>query len=64
MEDFRLKQSLIGVRQLLRVNNGAVELDASIMGGQQDGKKMKVPLNSRYIYSKPSLYTKGWSICQ
>uniref|UniRef100_A0A5B7BPV3 Vacuolar protein-sorting-associated protein 33 n=1 Tax=Davidia involucrata TaxID=16924 RepID=A0A5B7BPV3_DAVIN len=32
--------------ELLRVNNGAVELDASIMGVQQEGKKMKVPLNS------------------
>lgn len=35
--------------QLLRINNGAVEVDASIMGGQQDGKKAKVPLNSRYV---------------
>lgn len=34
--------------QFLRINNGSVELDASIMGAQQqDGKKMKVPLNSR-----------------
>ncbi|KAK3022268.1 hypothetical protein RJ639_045862 [Escallonia herrerae] len=32
--------------QLLRINNGAVELDSSIMGVQQDGKKIKVPLNS------------------
>ncbi|KAJ7970493.1 Vacuolar protein-sorting-associated protein 33-like protein [Quillaja saponaria] len=32
--------------ELLRVNNGSVELDSSIMGVQQDGKKMKVPLNS------------------
>ncbi|MQM08618.1 hypothetical protein Taro_041474 [Colocasia esculenta] len=32
--------------EVLRINNGAVELDASIMGAQQDGKKMKVPLNS------------------
>ncbi|XP_058082259.1 vacuolar protein-sorting-associated protein 33 homolog isoform X3 [Magnolia sinica] len=32
--------------EFLRVNNGSVELDASIMGGQQDGKKIKVPLNS------------------
>ncbi|KAM7532363.1 hypothetical protein LguiB_035773 [Lonicera macranthoides] len=32
--------------EFLHVNNGAVELDASIMGGQQEGKKMKVPLNS------------------
>ncbi|KAK3018793.1 hypothetical protein RJ639_002910 [Escallonia herrerae] len=34
-------------RELLRINNGAVELDSSIMGVQQDGKKIKVPLNSR-----------------
>ncbi|KAH9703938.1 vacuolar protein-sorting-associated protein 33-like [Citrus sinensis] len=34
-------------REFLRINNGSVELDASIMGAQQqDGKKMKVPLNS------------------
>ncbi|XP_056692453.1 vacuolar protein-sorting-associated protein 33 homolog isoform X2 [Spinacia oleracea] len=32
--------------ELLHVNNGAVELDASIMGAQQEGKKVKVPLNS------------------
>uniref|UniRef100_A0A1D1ZIJ7 Vacuolar protein sorting-associated protein 33 n=1 Tax=Anthurium amnicola TaxID=1678845 RepID=A0A1D1ZIJ7_9ARAE len=32
--------------EILRINNGSVELDASIMGAQQDGKKMKVPLNS------------------
>ncbi|KAI3705526.1 hypothetical protein L1987_75765 [Smallanthus sonchifolius] len=33
--------------ELLHINNGAVEVDASIMGAnQQDGKKMKVPLNS------------------
>ncbi|XAR72134.1 hypothetical protein NMG60_11018663 [Bertholletia excelsa] len=33
--------------EFLHVNNGAVELDASIMGvQQQEGKKMKVPLNS------------------
>ncbi|KAL6545362.1 Vacuolar protein-sorting-associated protein 33 [Orobanche gracilis] len=35
-----------GLMQLLGVNNGAVELDASIMGVQQEGKKMKIPLNS------------------
>lgn len=34
------------VDELLHVNNGAVELDASIMGAQQEGKKTKVPLNS------------------
>uniref|UniRef100_A0A166DRE2 Uncharacterized protein n=1 Tax=Daucus carota subsp. sativus TaxID=79200 RepID=A0A166DRE2_DAUCS len=28
--------------EVLRINNGAVEVDASIMGGQQDGKKAKV----------------------
>lgn len=33
--------------QFLRVNNGAVELDSSVMGAQQEGKKIKVPLNSR-----------------
>ncbi|RVW97761.1 hypothetical protein CK203_027971 [Vitis vinifera] len=33
--------------QFLHVNNGSVELDASIMGvQQQEGKKIKVPLNS------------------
>ncbi|GFS30081.1 Sec1/munc18-like (SM) proteins superfamily [Actinidia rufa] len=32
--------------EFLRVNNGAVELDSSIMGVQQEGKKIKVPLNS------------------
>ncbi|MFS8033233.1 putative sec1-like protein [Helianthus anomalus] len=33
--------------ELLHINNGAVEIDTSIMGAnQQDGKKMKVPLNS------------------
>lgn len=31
------------------MNNGAVEIDSSIMGVQQEGKKMKVPLNSRYV---------------
>lgn len=36
--------------QFLGVNNGAVELDSSIMGIQQEGKKIKVPLNSRYSY--------------
>ncbi|XVF23540.1 hypothetical protein REPUB_Repub13aG0047400 [Reevesia pubescens] len=30
----------------LRINNGTAELDSSIMGVQQEGKKMKVPLNS------------------
>ncbi|KAH6801043.1 Sec1/munc18-like proteins superfamily, partial [Perilla frutescens var. hirtella] len=34
------------VDECLGIDNGAVELDASIMGAQQDGKKMKVPLNS------------------
>ncbi|XVE99260.1 hypothetical protein REPUB_Repub03eG0182900 [Reevesia pubescens] len=32
--------------EFLRINNGSVELDSSIMGVQQEGKKMKVPLNS------------------
>lgn len=32
--------------EFLGVNNGAVELDSSIMGVQQEGKKIKVPLNS------------------
>ncbi|XP_031092487.1 vacuolar protein-sorting-associated protein 33 homolog [Ipomoea triloba] len=33
--------------EFLGINNGAVELDASIMGAQQqEGKKTKVPLNS------------------
>ncbi|CAN4105809.1 unnamed protein product [Withania somnifera] len=32
--------------EFLGINNGAVELDSSIMGVQQEGKKMKVPLNS------------------
>lgn len=34
------------VDELLHVTNGAVELDASIMGVQQEGKKVKLPLNS------------------
>lgn len=34
------------VDEFLHVNNGSVELDASIMGVQQEGKKIKVPLNS------------------
>jgi hypothetical protein len=33
--------------EMLQINNGSVEVDASIMGNQQDGKKVKVPLNSR-----------------
>ncbi|KAL4191165.1 hypothetical protein AMTRI_Chr07g28360 [Amborella trichopoda] len=32
--------------EFFHINNGSVELDASIMGSQQSGKKMKVPLNS------------------
>ncbi|XP_050941179.1 vacuolar protein-sorting-associated protein 33 homolog isoform X3 [Cucumis melo] len=32
--------------EFLHVSNGSVELDSSIMGAQQDGKKIKVPLNS------------------
>ncbi|KAL5800318.1 hypothetical protein ACOSQ4_033202 [Xanthoceras sorbifolium] len=35
------------VDEFLRINNGSVELDGSIMGvQQQEGKKIKVPLNS------------------
>jgi hypothetical protein len=33
--------------QFLHINNGSVEVDASILGTPQDGKKTKVPLNSR-----------------
>jgi len=33
--------------QFLHINNGSVEIDASILGLQQEGKKTKVPLNSR-----------------
>jgi hypothetical protein len=44
---FCYKLSLIGSLQFLRINNGSVELDSSIMGVQQEGKKTKVPLNSR-----------------
>lgn len=32
--------------EILQVNNSSVEVDAAIMGAQQDGKKIKVPLNS------------------
>uniref|UniRef100_A0ACD5YAC3 Uncharacterized protein n=1 Tax=Avena sativa TaxID=4498 RepID=A0ACD5YAC3_AVESA len=32
--------------EILEIHNGSVEVDASIMGAQQDGKKVKVPLNS------------------
>lgn len=35
------------ILQMLQIHNGSVEVDASIMGAQQDGKKVKVPLNSR-----------------
>ncbi|XP_042951576.1 vacuolar protein-sorting-associated protein 33 homolog isoform X1 [Carya illinoinensis] len=34
------------IDEFLHINNGSVELDASIMGVQQEGKKIKVPLNS------------------
>ncbi|KAF7820166.1 vacuolar protein-sorting-associated protein 33-like protein [Senna tora] len=34
--------------EFLYINNGSVELDSAIMG-QQEGKKMKVPLNSRQV---------------
>ncbi|KAF6147382.1 hypothetical protein GIB67_003280 [Kingdonia uniflora] len=33
-------------REILGINNGSAELEASITGGQKDGKKIKVPLNS------------------
>ncbi|XP_010557601.1 PREDICTED: vacuolar protein-sorting-associated protein 33 homolog isoform X2 [Tarenaya hassleriana] len=32
--------------EFLHISNGAVEVDSSVMGVQQEGKKMKVPLNS------------------
>ncbi|CAH2064099.1 unnamed protein product [Thlaspi arvense] len=32
--------------EFLHISNGAVEVDSSVMGSQQEGKKMKVPLNS------------------
>ncbi|KAM0888686.1 hypothetical protein ACQ4PT_028197 [Festuca glaucescens] len=32
--------------EMLEIHNGTVEVDASIMGAQQDGKKVKVSLNS------------------
>uniref|UniRef100_A0ACD5Z0I3 Uncharacterized protein n=1 Tax=Avena sativa TaxID=4498 RepID=A0ACD5Z0I3_AVESA len=32
--------------EMLEIHNGSVEVDASIMGVQQDGKMVKVPLNS------------------
>lgn len=32
--------------EFLHINNGSVEIDASILGLQQEGKKTKVPLNS------------------
>lgn len=35
--------------QFLHINNGSVEIDASILGLQQEGKKTKVPLNSRWV---------------
>ncbi|XP_020966183.1 vacuolar protein-sorting-associated protein 33 homolog isoform X3 [Arachis ipaensis] len=33
-------------REFLNIKNGSIELDASIMGLQQEGEKTKVPLNS------------------
>ncbi|TXG49476.1 hypothetical protein EZV62_025351 [Acer yangbiense] len=42
------------VDEFLRINNGSVELDGSIMGvQQQEGKKIKVPLNSRIPPDEP-----------
>ncbi|KAM0949673.1 putative sec1-like protein [Dioscorea sansibarensis] len=32
--------------EILQINNGAVEVDAGVMDAQQEGKKIKVPLNS------------------
>ncbi|KAJ0047226.1 hypothetical protein Pint_05995 [Pistacia integerrima] len=47
MIGFCYKPFLIVSVQFLHINNGYVELDASIMGmQQQEGKKIKVPLNS------------------
>ncbi|CAF2111796.1 unnamed protein product [Brassica oleracea var. botrytis] len=34
------------LNEFLHISNGAVEVDSSVMGSQQEGKKMKVPLNS------------------
>ncbi|KAL5545069.1 hypothetical protein UlMin_008853 [Ulmus minor] len=34
------------IDEFLHISNGSVELDSSIMGVQQEGKKIKVPLNS------------------
>ncbi|KAK9672790.1 hypothetical protein RND81_12G125100 [Saponaria officinalis] len=48
--------------QLLHVNSGAVVLDGSIMGVQPEGKKVKVPLYSRYQGSLPDLFREGHSV--
>lgn len=45
--------SLIGLLQFLGISNGVVELDSFIMGVQQEGKKIKVPVNSS---SRPDLF--------
>ncbi|CAE6076289.1 unnamed protein product [Arabidopsis arenosa] len=34
------------IDEFFHISNGAVEVDSSVMGAQQEGKKMKVPLNS------------------
>ncbi|KEH43486.1 vacuolar protein sorting-associated protein [Medicago truncatula] len=34
------------IDEFLHINNGSVEIDASVLGLQQEGKKTKVPLNS------------------
>ncbi|CAN8254542.1 unnamed protein product [Cochlearia groenlandica] len=34
------------IDEFLHISNGAVEVDSSVMGAQQEGKKVKVPLNS------------------
>ncbi|KAK9672791.1 hypothetical protein RND81_12G125100 [Saponaria officinalis] len=48
--------------ELLHVNSGAVVLDGSIMGVQPEGKKVKVPLYSRYQGSLPDLFREGHSV--
>lgn len=46
--DFMLADSNMSSK-FLHISNGAVEVDSSVMGAQQGGKKMKVPLNSRLV---------------
>ncbi|CAB41098.1 vacuolar protein sorting-like protein [Arabidopsis thaliana] len=47
------------IDEILHISNGAVEVDSSVMGAQQEGKKMKVPLNSRILF--PYLPDAIWS---